>query len=142
MVRKCVVASGVLIEGGKALLIYHEKLGVWLYPGGHVEEDETPSEAVVREFREETGLEVEPVGPRRGVSGDDVVEEPLPFVVLREVVRYPAEVHIHYDLIFLVKRVGGSLKRGVWFTEREVEGIKTYPNVREVLRLAFREAGV
>ncbi len=137
--RKCIVASGILIEGGKALLVFHEKLGVWLYPGGHVEEGETPSEAVVREFREETGLEVEPVGPRRGVSSNDVVEEPLPLAILREVVRYPTETHIHYDLVFLVKRVGGSLRQGVWFSREELDNIKTYPNVREVLRLAFRE---
>ncbi len=138
--KKCIVASGILVENGKALLVFHEKLGVWLYPGGHVEEGETPSEAVVREFREETGLEVEPIGPRLGISGDDVVEEPLPLVILREVVRYPAEVHIHYDLIFLVKRVGGSLKNGVWFSREELKRIKTYPNVREILSLALKSA--
>ncbi|MGC9117803.1 MAG: NUDIX hydrolase [Thermoproteus sp.] len=135
--RKCVVASGILIEDGRALVVYHEKLGVWLYPGGHVEPDETPSEAVVREFREETGLVVEPVGPVRGISSGDVVEEPLPFAILRETVRYPDEIHIHYDLVFLVRRVGGRLNNGVWVSEAELDGLRTYPNVRQVLRRAF-----
>lgn len=34
--RKCIVASGVLIENGKVLLIKHRRLGVYIYPGGHV----------------------------------------------------------------------------------------------------------
>ncbi|MCI4464256.1 MAG: NUDIX domain-containing protein [Thermoproteus sp.] len=135
--RKCVVASGILIEGGRALMVYHERLGVWLYPGGHVEQGETPSEAVVREFREETGLVVEPVGTTLGISGDGVVEEPLPFAILRETVRYPHETHIHYDLVFLVRRLGGSLNNGMWISEAELDGLKTYTNVRQVLRRAF-----
>jgi 8-oxo-dGTP pyrophosphatase MutT (NUDIX family) len=136
-VRKCVVASGILIEGGRALMVYHERLGVWLYPGGHVEQGETPSEAVVREFREETGLVVEPVGTTLGISGDGVVEEPLPFAILRETVRYPYETHIHYDLVFLVRRLRGSLNNGMWISEAELDGLKTYTNVRQVLRRAF-----
>jgi len=62
VVRKCVVASGVLIRDGRVLMIRHRRLGVYLYPGGHVENGETPLETVVREFEEETGLRVEPIG--------------------------------------------------------------------------------
>ena len=51
MIRKCIVASGVLLKEGKVLLIRHRKLGVYLYPGGHVEKDETPFETVTREKR-------------------------------------------------------------------------------------------
>jgi len=54
-VKKCIVASGVLVRDGKVLLVKHPKLGVYIYLGGHVEEGETPIEAVEREFREETG---------------------------------------------------------------------------------------
>ena len=107
MVRKCVVASGVLIEEGKVLMVRHKRLGVYLYPGGHVEDGETPLEALVREFFEETRLVVEPVGVTRGVADDKVVERPLPFVILEERVEYPEEVHIHFDLVYLVRRVGG-----------------------------------
>jgi 8-oxo-dGTP diphosphatase len=44
VVRKCVVASGVLIRDGRVLMIRHRRLGVYLYPGGHVENGETPIE--------------------------------------------------------------------------------------------------
>ncbi|MCC6031336.1 MAG: NUDIX domain-containing protein [Pyrobaculum sp.] len=138
MVRKCVVASGVLLKRGKVLLIRHRKLGVYLYPGGHVEKDETPVEAVIREFEEETGLRVEPIGPMHGISDENVVERPLPLVVLEEVVKYPDDVHIHFDLVYLVREIGGYLKEGVWINVSEIDNVETYPNVREVVKLASR----
>ncbi len=139
MVRKCVVASGVLIRDGKVLMIRHRRLGIYLYPGGHVENDETPLEAVTREFEEETGLRVEPIGPTRGIHKDEnSVERPLPLAILEETVRYPDEVHIHFDLVYLVRKVGGRLKEGVWIDISEIDNIETYQNVREVVKLAAR----
>ncbi|HNQ23217.1 MAG TPA: NUDIX domain-containing protein [Phycisphaerae bacterium] len=35
------------------------KGGTWCFPGGHVERGETARRAIVREFREELGLQVE-----------------------------------------------------------------------------------
>ncbi len=139
MVRKCVVASGVLIRDGKVLMIRHRRLGIYLYPGGHVENNETPLEAVTREFEEETGLRVEPIGPTRGIHKDEnSVERPLPLAILEETVRYPDEVHIHFDLVYLVRKVGGRLKEGVWIDISEIDNIETYQNVREVVKLAAR----
>jgi 8-oxo-dGTP pyrophosphatase MutT (NUDIX family) len=40
------------------LLHLHRKLGMWLPPGGHIERDELPDDAAVREVFEETGLRV------------------------------------------------------------------------------------
>lgn len=40
----------------EVLLIEHKKLGVWLCPGGHVEPNERPDEAALRELKEEMGL--------------------------------------------------------------------------------------
>lgn len=41
---------------GQALLIHHKGLDLWLPPGGHVDEGETPVEAARREAGEEVGL--------------------------------------------------------------------------------------
>src|ERR1700722_18560265 len=46
----------------KVLLHVHKKLGLWLPPGGHIELDEDPNVAALREAKEETGLDVELVG--------------------------------------------------------------------------------
>jgi 8-oxo-dGTP diphosphatase len=42
----------------RVLLRRHDKYDIWLGVGGHVEEDEDPAEAAVREVQEETGLEL------------------------------------------------------------------------------------
>ena len=38
------------------LLRKHDKYGIWLSVGGHIELSEDPNEAVIREAKEETGL--------------------------------------------------------------------------------------
>lgn len=48
-----------IVKDGEVLLLYHNKLEKWLFPGGHVEPNETPDMAVVREVKEETGLDFE-----------------------------------------------------------------------------------
>jgi len=35
--------------------------GLWELPGGKIERDESPQQAVVRELREEVGIEIEPI---------------------------------------------------------------------------------
>ena len=47
-----------IVHDGKVLLRMHNKYGLWLPPGGHIELDEDPAEAVVREAKEEVGLDI------------------------------------------------------------------------------------
>ena len=47
--------SGFVSQAGKTALHWH-RLGLWLPPGGHIEADEDPIQAVLREVQEETGL--------------------------------------------------------------------------------------
>jgi 8-oxo-dGTP pyrophosphatase MutT (NUDIX family) len=51
--------KGVLIVDGKAVLLRNER-GEWELPGGRMDEGESPTQALVREFREELAIEVEP----------------------------------------------------------------------------------
>ena len=55
-------ANGVLIREGKFFIQKRRQQGVWAnlweFPGGQIESGETPEEAVVREFMEETGMMV------------------------------------------------------------------------------------
>jgi ADP-ribose pyrophosphatase YjhB (NUDIX family) len=57
-------ASALVVDRGGRLLLARRaaevERGKWDLPGGFVEEGEDPRETVVRELREETGLEVEP----------------------------------------------------------------------------------
>lgn len=47
-----------IVHDGKVLLRMHDKYKLWLPPGGHIELDEDPAEAVVREAKEEVGLDI------------------------------------------------------------------------------------
>ncbi|HUP59776.1 MAG TPA: NUDIX domain-containing protein [Thermoanaerobaculia bacterium] len=52
-----VTASCFIIDdGGRLLLHHHRRLDRWLQMGGHVEGDETPDAAALREGAEESGL--------------------------------------------------------------------------------------
>ena len=53
-----------VVHQGKVLLIHHRKLDKWLPLGGHIELDEEPETAALREAKEESGLEVELLGER------------------------------------------------------------------------------
>jgi len=54
--------TGFVSAGGRTALHWHPRLAAWLPPGGHIEPDEDPVQAVLREVIEETGLAVEIVG--------------------------------------------------------------------------------
>ena len=53
-----------VVHDGKVLLIHHRQLDKWLPLGGHIELDEDPEQAAVREAKEESGLDVELLGER------------------------------------------------------------------------------
>jgi len=48
----------------KFVMVRHFRRRSWEMPGGEVNEGETPEEAIEREFREETGMEFEPISTR------------------------------------------------------------------------------
>ena len=58
-----VVAAAVVIQNGRVLLTRRADgqhlAGMWEFPGGKLEDGESPEEALVRECREECGIEVE-----------------------------------------------------------------------------------
>ena len=93
---------------GRILLHRHRKLGLWLPPGGHVEPNELPDEAAVREVLEEAGVAIELVGDR---ALD--VREPRQLVRPRGVqLERIAQGHEHVDLIYFgvpVEPYDGSL---------------------------------
>ena len=95
------------------LLIRHRALGLWLPPGGHLEADEIPHEAALREVLEETGITARLVpllGPPAAAASAGVFELPQPWVMLHEDIpafaREPA--HVHLDLCYLLEADDGA----------------------------------
>ena len=101
-------ASVLLENRGAFLLLYHRKLGMWLYPGGHVEADEEPQDAVLREFEEEVAITVpllscgvQPHVPVQ-LAGSVTAELPMPLSILCEQIPdKDGGHHWHIDMIYL-----------------------------------------
>jgi 8-oxo-dGTP pyrophosphatase MutT (NUDIX family) len=117
LTRDFTVATFV-VNAGRVLLLRHRKLGMWLPPGGHVEPNELPDEAAIREVAEEAGVAVELVG-ERGLP----VERP------RQLVR-PAGIqleditpgHQHVDLIYFARPLDPAQAEAVGNSESESVG--------------------
>lgn len=131
--RPIVGVGAIVIDAGRVLLVRrgHEPLkGEWSLPGGAVDAGETLRDAVVREVREETGLDVEP-GP--------IVE------VLDRIRRDDAgRARFHYVLIDFVCRVtGGALCCGtdadeaVWVEPAALDAYRPAESARAVIRKAL-----
>jgi ADP-ribose pyrophosphatase YjhB (NUDIX family) len=59
-------AGGIVERNGKVLLVKVTNLQgeiVWTFPKGHLEKDETPLKAALREVEEETGWKCRSTGP-------------------------------------------------------------------------------
>ncbi|MFW5484535.1 MAG: NUDIX hydrolase [Spirochaetaceae bacterium JB067] len=127
------------------LLIYHRKLRLWLPPGGHIEKDETPDDAVLREIQEETALNVKLLNvPQLPAYGAVVKHLATPFYVNVHNVGDHDHVGFYYiasaedkDQVTINEDELTSFK---WFTLEELEkDERVTKEVRSLSRKAFTE---
>jgi 8-oxo-dGTP pyrophosphatase MutT (NUDIX family) len=95
-------ATVYVVNDGAVALHEHDRIGKWLPPGGHVDRDELPHEAGLREVREETGLDVTLVAEREDNGSPTVDPLPKPeHVQLADVNVHDGVVgHQHIDLVY------------------------------------------
>jgi 8-oxo-dGTP pyrophosphatase MutT (NUDIX family) len=65
------VVTVFIVYDNKVLLVHHPRYNKWLPMGGHIELDEDPEEALFREVKEETGLDVEILSSKPEISQSD-----------------------------------------------------------------------
>ncbi|RJQ34084.1 NUDIX domain-containing protein [Candidatus Parcubacteria bacterium] len=132
----------------KILLHKHKKLHIWLPPGGHIELDEDPNEAAIREAKEETGLDVELIGESRTYPGSPYASRDLipPRFLNRHFYDTDA-THEHVNLAYFARAHSAEARHEVeggeirWFSKEELEG-DTYdivPDVRNHALIALAE---
>jgi len=118
-------ASAYIIHSDHILLIHHKVFDSWVAPGGHVELDEDPVQAMWRETEEETGLAKDQLR-LYGDSNDIPATKgfytlPLPFHMF--VVDYNGKPgHKHIDFSYLLEAKSDKIKHA----EREAHGIGWY----------------
>jgi ADP-ribose pyrophosphatase YjhB (NUDIX family) len=123
-------ASAVVVnETGAILLHRRDDNDLWSIPGGSMEVGESIRETIMREVKEETGLDVEP----ESIVG--VYSNP------RHVVEYgDGEVRQQFSVCFACKVVGGRLATGDeslevgFFSPAEIEAMPMHDAIRLRIR--------
>jgi 8-oxo-dGTP pyrophosphatase MutT (NUDIX family) len=100
-----ITVSGFVVHEDRVALHWHRKIGAWLPAGGHIEPNEDPVQAVLREVLEEFAIEAEllPLARRLDYAGGPAQIEP-PVAVLD---CWPEPDHGHVDLVYYLRAVSG-----------------------------------
>ena len=118
------------------LLLWHSKVGSWLPPGGHIEENEDPAQAVRREIKEETDLEVEICSTSDKPNFEYPFSLPRPEYVLIEDIDDPIEgPHQHIDMIYYCRPLDDPPQANnhcIWVTKEDLEDHRAFPNDLQV----------
>ena len=85
----------------KVLLRKHDKYGIWLSVGGHIELNEDPNEAALREVKEEVGLDVELIDTRLFTPKDEHHKELIAPVGLNR--HKISDTHEHISMIYFAR---------------------------------------
>ena len=135
----CASAFVINPKDKKILLVKHADYDKWLQPGGHIEEDETPEEAAIREVYEETGIKITLLGehfPRE----DDLIR-PLGVQCNRK-----ENGNRFIDIIYAgipnnveapLKKNDESIEIG-WFSRNELDRLPIFPDVKITMDYVLR----
>ena len=131
--RPFLAVSAAILRDGKVLIVRRARkpaLGVYTLPGGVVEAGETLEQAIVREVKEETALDIAPVtlaGHREVVIRDDEGRVERHFVIL----------------CFAARWLGGEpalneeLDEARWVDPAELAGLKTTDGLADIVAAAM-----
>jgi len=131
--RPYLAVSAAIVRDGKVLVVRRARkpaLNLYSLPGGGVEIGETLREAVAREVREETSLEVEPValaGEREVIVRDAQGEVERHFVILCFAARWRAGEPV----------LNEELDDAHWIEPAELGGLRTTEGLAEIVAAAM-----
>ena len=140
-------ASAYIVFEGKVLLHMHKKLNIWLPPGGHIELDEDPNEAAIREAKEETGLDIELVGKGVDYGSSFAARDLIPPKFLNRHFFDATHTHEHIDCAYFARSKSDAARPEIeggeirWFTKEEIERDESaiVPDVRAHALAALHE---
>ncbi len=108
--EKAISSGGIVVKNGKILFTKLTHVGKITFPKGHIEAGETPKEAALREFTEETGFRDIKIIKKLGIVTKPSIE--------RDGTRITKDIHL-----YLMKITGNSKSEPeeeiVWLTIEE-----------------------
>jgi ADP-ribose pyrophosphatase YjhB (NUDIX family) len=131
--RPFLAVSAAIIRDGRVLIVRRARPpanGVYTLPGGVVELGETLEEAIVREVREETTLEIEPIGlagHRQAIARDAAGKIERHFVILPFAARWIAGEPV----------LNEELAEAHWLHQSELGRFTTTDGLAAVIAAAF-----
>ena len=131
-----------VVHDGKVLVIHHRNLNKWLPLGGHIELDEDPEVAALREAKEESGLEVELLGDRPPTTGPGTRALIAPrFLDIHRI----SATHEHIGMIYWARPKSGALTLAPsehhdirWCSEEALESLE--PRMSDAVKWYCRKA--
>src|SRR5271155_5170221 len=130
--RPYLAVSAAIFRDGKVLIVRRARPpahGLYTLPGGGVELGETLEEAVIREVREETTLEIAPValaGYRQAIAHDHAGRIERHFVILPFAARWIAgEISLNEELA-----------EAHWLSPGELGGLTTTEGLAQIVSAA------
>jgi 8-oxo-dGTP diphosphatase len=146
-IRHFTASAVVLDDEDRVLLVHHNKIGLWLYPGGHVDPNEAPAEAAVREVVEETGVHAVVLG-ETAFAHAAVASHATPWAVIEmDVTDSKDGQHRHIDFVYVCRASGGDLTAQLeevagarWVPVADVAGLPTPVELPDLVASAARWA--
>lgn len=143
ILNRTLTATVYVVNDDKVLLHRHKKYNTLFPVGGHLEPNELPHEAAIREVYEEAGLIVELYNEEERLDLGRVRQLPNPMNLLLENIGYPKE---NIDFIYFAKTEESELTPGVgeskdffWLTKEEIEGAdEIKPHIKSMALRALR----
>ena len=103
-------ATAFVVHDDCVALHWHRKVKAWLPPGGHIEENEDPVQAALREVYEETGLRAEVVPTSEVIELQYPTQVLPPFTIMVEDIDDPVQgFHHHIDMIYFCRLTGPAV---------------------------------
>lgn len=125
-------ATTFIIHQNTCLLHLHKKLNLWLPVGGHIDPNELPHLAALREIKEETGLSVILYNPDPSLDLNDAKQLIRPVHLLLEDI---TPTHQHIDMIYYattkdpaIKPVKGESTTIKWLTTQQINQLHNIPD--------------
>ena len=131
--RPILAVSAAIIRDGKILIVRRGRAparGIFTLPGGGVEVGETLFEAVLREVKEETGLDIAPValaGHREVIARDEAGRIERHFVILSFAARW-----LSGDPV-----LNEELAEAHWLAPEALASLQTTEGLAEIVAAAF-----
>lgn len=124
-------ATIIIVHKNKTLLLLHKKIGIWLPVGGHIEQNELPEEAALREAKEESGLDVVLYNPDKQLEMNDAKQLFRPMHILLESIN---EARQDIDFIYYATSSSDELNPQTsettnlkWFAAEELKTLENVP---------------